>query len=636
MHKACAICEADGVLSSEFPHPFGKYTLLATLGRGGMGEVFAATTSSVLGIEKRCVIKTLPAGLLQDRESVARFLDEARLAVRLNQRNICSVFDVGVVDGQYYLAMDLIRGRDTRTIAQQLADLRTPMEPALALHIVAEVLDGLQHAHELADEAGQHLAVVHRDVSPQNIMVSFDGDVKLIDFGLAASTMKVERTEVNIVMGKMAYMAPEQTRGEKADARADLFSAAVVLYELLTGARYYGQGGAAVQPDVVASGRHVPVRMASLDRELQTILRRALAADREQRTSSASQFAEELRAHGARHSLRGDAGALRRMMRDLFGAPRDAWESAVVPTTVPTTVPTSVPTSAAIGWSTRPQPVRLLTVEHTEVGPSPDTDIQGAEGIHDDTSLQDEDEQTSTTRVLLALPASTPSRPHKSWRPLAAVIGVGVVMVVVVAMASVVGLSADDASVSATPLLSASSLDAGVLDAGADATVLSSALAAEPMPGTVTASTTIAAEAATPTAAPAAAPLAALAGGGTAKSAGLQQGAARGAPSAPVTSAAMPEGDPAGRREAVRVKTAVAPAAAAAAAAATAREGVDQALARLEAIAADGAPLAQLKVIREVCGPTACEGAAMNGSIGQRVQQCVEDCRAVLRRRLHN
>jgi serine/threonine-protein kinase len=573
-----------------------------------MGEVFAATTSSVLGIEKRCVIKTLPAGLLQDRESVARFLDEARLAVRLNQRNICSVFDVGVVDGQYYLAMDLIRGRDLRTIAQQLANMRTPMEPALALHIVAEVLDGLQHAHELADETGQHLAVVHRDVSPQNIMVSFDGDVKLIDFGLAASTMKVERTEVNVVMGKMAYMAPEQTRGEKADARADLFSTAVVLYELLTGARYYGQGGAAVLPDVVASGRHVPVRMASLDRDLQAILRRALTADREQRTSSASQFAEELRAHGARHALRGDAGALRRMMRDLFGAPRDAWESAVVPTTVPTTapttapttVPTSVPTSAAIGWSTRPQPVRLLTVEHTEVGPSPDTDIQGAQGIHDDTSLHDE-EQTSTTRVLLALPAPAASRPHKSWRPLAAVIGVGFVIVVVVVgtMATIVGVSAKDADVSASaaPLLSA--VDAGVLDAGADATVVLSASAAEPMPDTATASTTIAA------AAPAAATT---------------------TPSTTTPSTTTPSAPPMERRESRRGKTP----------APTAREGVDQALARLEAIAADGTPIAQLKVIREVCGPTSCEGAAMNGSIGQRVQHCVQDCRAVLRRRLQN
>ena len=325
---------------SSFPRVFGRYTLLASLGRGGMGEVYAASVAGgVGGIEKRCVVKTLHASGASDRESVTRFLDEARLAVLLNQRNICPVFDVGIVDGQHYLAMELIRGRDLRTLGHRARDVGVSIGVGLAIHIVTEALEGLDYAHELTDEAGRPLNVVHRDVSPQNVMVSFDGDVKIIDFGLAASELKVEQTEANVVMGKVAYMPPEQVRGERADRSADVFAAAVVLYELLTGTRYYDGVAPLMLASDVAGGAHRPARMLTLDPGLRAILLSALEPRRDRRTSSAGAFADALRTWARTHQQTGDAAALRRLMRDLFGAPRDVWESAAFPAQRPTTQP---------------------------------------------------------------------------------------------------------------------------------------------------------------------------------------------------------------------------------------------------------------------------------------------------------
>lgn len=316
-------------MQDAFPRPFGKYTLLASLGRGGMGEVYAAVVSGgIEGIQKRCVIKTLHVNLHDDREYVTRFLDEARLVVQLNQRNICSVFDVGVIDGQHYLAMDMVRGKDLRTVWQRGLELERPISPGLAVHIAAEALDALDYAHTLRDPSGEPLHIVHRDVSPQNVMVSFDGDVKVIDFGLAASTQKVEKTETNVVMGKVAYMPPEQVQGDRADARADVFAVGVMLYELLSGERYYGETSQIMLPAVVAMGTHVPTRWSALDAEMRDILGRALVGDRNRRTATAAQFAEDLRTWASRQGQRGDAAMLRREMRELFESHSgDAWMS---------------------------------------------------------------------------------------------------------------------------------------------------------------------------------------------------------------------------------------------------------------------------------------------------------------------
>lgn len=260
----------------ELPRWFGDYLLVKELGRGGMGQVCVARQMGVQGIDRLCVIKTLRAHLTADREYVARFIDEARVVVQLAHRNICPVFDVGSVAGTYYLAMDLVPGRDLVAVFNATKGRGVDIDVALALAI--EVVDALDAAHRMVDprtEAPMNL--VHRDVSPHNVLLSFDGEVKLIDFGLAKSTLKMERTEPGVVLGKLAYMAPEHARGDPVDGRADLFAVAVVLYELLTGERYW-EGFTLDQVwRTVGAGGHVPAKLATLDAPVRAVIEKATA-----------------------------------------------------------------------------------------------------------------------------------------------------------------------------------------------------------------------------------------------------------------------------------------------------------------------------------------------------------------------
>jgi|GEM_PF-6715715 len=217
-------------------------------------------------------------------------------------------------------------------------------------------LEGLDYAHTLTDDRGQPLAIVHRDVSPRNVMLGFDGDVRVIDFGLAASTVKVERTEANIVLGKVPYMAPEQVRGARPDARADVFAVAVIRYELLVGKRFNDGVDPCSLSAVVASGTYLPPGFAALDPDLRAVLWRALATDRNRRTRSANLFAEELRVYAQTHGQRAAAAVLRQLMRDVFGAPREPWEVSAASRPAPAAPPAPTPASAP-GHATTTSPV---------------------------------------------------------------------------------------------------------------------------------------------------------------------------------------------------------------------------------------------------------------------------------------
>lgn len=301
----------------EFPRRFGHYTLLAPLARGGMGEVFLAKTGGVAGLEKRCVVKTLRPHLTDDREYVARFVDEARIVVQLGHHNICQVFDVGTVGERYYLAMEYIAGRDVKTL-QGRVDGGT-LDRGIAIFIMGEVLEALDYAHRHVDAAtGQPLLLVHRDISPQNVMLSFEGEVKLIDFGLAASTMKLEQTQPNVVMGKLAYMAPEQVRGDKVDGRVDLFAVAVCLYELLVGERFYEGRSPYEIWGIAAQGGFRPRKWDELPPVLRAVLDRALAAEPSARFATALEMRSALEAYRFENGLRGDSPALREQMQQLF------------------------------------------------------------------------------------------------------------------------------------------------------------------------------------------------------------------------------------------------------------------------------------------------------------------------------
>ncbi|OGQ14111.1 MAG: hypothetical protein A2138_21470 [Deltaproteobacteria bacterium RBG_16_71_12] len=281
-----------------FPRPFGSYLLLQRFARGGMGEVYLGKFGAIAGLERYCVLKKLRAELTRDREYVTRFIDEARVVVTLNHANICHVFDVGRVGDEYYLAMEYISGRDIRTIQDRCRQRERTIPAATALHVVCEVLEALDYAHRRNHPiTGEPLNLVHRDVSPQNVLVSFEGEVKLIDFGLAASKLKVERTQPNVVMGKMAYMAPEQARGDPIDARADLFACGVLAYELLAGERFYEGMTANDIWQVAGRGSYVPPKWQALDPEIAKILAKALHPEPKKRFATCGDLREALASH---------------------------------------------------------------------------------------------------------------------------------------------------------------------------------------------------------------------------------------------------------------------------------------------------------------------------------------------------
>ena len=324
--------QGDGVLSEQelaalraegevflYTEPFGDYRFMRRLGVGGMGEVFLAKYGSLSSIEKYCVVKTIKARYVTDREYVARFIDEARVVVQLNHRNICQVFDVGNVQRQLYMAMEFVAGRDLRSVQKKLQDRGERLSPDLAVYIVGEMLEALGYAHRFTDPGtGQALHIVHRDVSMQNVMVSFEGEVKLIDFGLASSKLKLEKTEPNMVMGKLGYMSPEQSRGEELDARTDVYSAGVILYELLSGQRFYQGVGDIEFCELVARGGYRPAAWEALDEGLRTILERSLASAREGRYPSCEDFKDDLVSYQLNRRFRAGTKELRALTEALF------------------------------------------------------------------------------------------------------------------------------------------------------------------------------------------------------------------------------------------------------------------------------------------------------------------------------
>ncbi|MFZ5784838.1 MAG: serine/threonine protein kinase, partial [Acidobacteriota bacterium] len=218
----------------------GRFRLLKLLGTGGMAEVFLAHEVGTGGAERLVVIKRVLSHFAHDRKFIQMFLDEARLATRLSHPNIATVYEVGAHERQYFLSMEFVHGEDLRSL---LARPELRLEACQAALIAARVAAALHHAHNLADLQGKPLHVVHRDVSPQNIRLSYEGVVKVLDFGIAKAVSNAETTQAGTVKGKYPYMSPEQAEGVvELDARSDVFSLGIVLHELLTYRRlFYGR-----------------------------------------------------------------------------------------------------------------------------------------------------------------------------------------------------------------------------------------------------------------------------------------------------------------------------------------------------------------------------------------------------------
>jgi serine/threonine protein kinase len=221
------------------PTPFGKYYLLERINVGGMAEVFKAKTVGVEGFERIVALKRILPSIAEDEEFITMFIDEAKIAVQLQHANIAQIFDLGKVDDSYFIALEYVNGRDLRGIFDDLRKQGQVMPMPQVCYLIMQLCEGLDYAHNKRDAQGRDLNLVHRDVSPQNVLIGYEGEVKLIDFGIAKAAGKASKTQAGILKGKFGYMSPEQVRGLPIDRRSDIFALGIVLYEMLTSERLF-------------------------------------------------------------------------------------------------------------------------------------------------------------------------------------------------------------------------------------------------------------------------------------------------------------------------------------------------------------------------------------------------------------
>jgi len=297
-----------------------RYRPLFKLDSGGMAEVYVAEAESMAGFKKKVAIKRILPNLLKDDRFVRMFLDEARLSLHLSHANIVTVFDIGKSSSTYFIVMEYVEGVNLKTILQEFSRKRITFPVQLTVWIINEVLKGLDYAHRLRDpETGRLLGIVHRDISPPNILCSWNGEVKLTDFGLAKASTQLESTDPGVVKGKFSYLSPEAASGLEVDARADIFAVGILAYEMLTGRRLF-LGESDYQTVQMVRAAEVPSITAQnpeVTPELEAIVRKALARDANVRYQSASDMADDLLGFLFSRSLKVSARDLTAIIADL-------------------------------------------------------------------------------------------------------------------------------------------------------------------------------------------------------------------------------------------------------------------------------------------------------------------------------
>src|SRR5215471_3183140 len=263
-----------------------------------MAEVFKAKAFGVEGFERLLAVKRILPNIAEDKEFIEMFIDEAKIAVQLNHANIAQIFDLGKVEESFFIALEFVHGKDLRAIFDRARQIGQIMPIAQACFVIMKVCEGLDYAHNKRDAAGRELNLVHRDVSPKNVLVSYEGEIKLIDFGIAKAAGKASKTQAGILKGKFGYMSPEQVRGLPIDRRSDVFAVGIVLYELLTGERLFvGESDFSTLEKV----RNVEILPPStynrkIPDELERIVLKALSKDAEDRYQNAIDLHDELQA----------------------------------------------------------------------------------------------------------------------------------------------------------------------------------------------------------------------------------------------------------------------------------------------------------------------------------------------------
>jgi eukaryotic-like serine/threonine-protein kinase len=273
-----------------------RYRVVEKLESGGMAEVFRAESEGLQGFRKQVAIKRVLPHLSSKKKFISMFLDEARLSAQLSHSNCVQVFDIGVGDNAFFIVMEFVDGANLKAISEHLKKHRRDFPVEAAVHIGLELCKGLAYAHELTDSSGVPLHIVHRDMSPPNVLITKNGEVKIVDFGLAKANSQLEKSEPGIIKGKFSYLSPEAAVGQEVDARTDIFAVGIILWELLSGQRLFlGETDfqtvkkvqSANVPPISAINKRVP-------QELERIIARALARDPAQRYGTARALGMEL------------------------------------------------------------------------------------------------------------------------------------------------------------------------------------------------------------------------------------------------------------------------------------------------------------------------------------------------------
>ncbi|MBX3192961.1 MAG: serine/threonine protein kinase [Labilithrix sp.] len=330
----------------------GRYRVIAELARGGMGIVHLARMRGPGGFEKLVVVKQLKPELAKEEAFQAMFLDEARLAARLSHRNIVQTNEVGCDGGDYFMALELLEGCSLHQARRRVA---IPLR--LGLRVLAGVLAGLHHAHEQRDDEGRPLGIVHRDVSPQNVFLTYDGQVKLLDFGVAKSKGRSYETKAGVLKGSVGYMSPDHVSGSTIDRRADVFAAGLLLREMLVGDRFWGDlDDVDVVKKLIVGDLPPFPDAASIPPALRAICEKAMMPRRADRYATAAEMREAIEAWLDENDPRGSLGELGAILERAFAAERASFRAlakrapqAAFDATVPAMIdPTSLPSSVLV------------------------------------------------------------------------------------------------------------------------------------------------------------------------------------------------------------------------------------------------------------------------------------------------
>jgi tetratricopeptide (TPR) repeat protein/tRNA A-37 threonylcarbamoyl transferase component Bud32 len=298
---------------------FGKYLLLDRIAVGGMAELYRAMITGAEGFEKLIAIKKLLSHLTAQENLVNAFIEEAKLAALLQHQNIVQIYDFGCMDGDYFIAMEHLFGKDLRLIMDKSEERGRPLTLEYALYIASRVCEGLDYAHHLKDLEGNPLHIIHRDISPPNIIITYEGEVKIVDFGIAKAATQNTATMEGVIKGKVSYMSPEQAGGESIDQRSDIFSTGILIYEMLTGKRMFDGEPLQVLPKVrEAEFEPLDQVVKDLPPELYDIVHRALAKEPDQRYQSSGDMLCDVEECMHKNGLRVTARVLSQYMRDLF------------------------------------------------------------------------------------------------------------------------------------------------------------------------------------------------------------------------------------------------------------------------------------------------------------------------------